>query len=290
MAQAAARPKIHALNDSWQDWIYGNVRRGCDDNGMHKVMCENDFDGDFARSAISVVRSIMSRSSPADLKLGATYACDPIRIADQPYIDVRGRRIGIDFRQTGPNVARLSNLVTAEECAQLIEHARAKLTRSVVIDNESGAESVSEVRTSRGGYFNKNENALVTEIEARLEALTGIPVSHGEPMQILHYGPENRYLPHHDYFDATSPGSARVLATGGQRIATFVIYLNDVEGGGDTVFPEQNLSVKPHRGSTVYFEYMNGRGDLDSRCLHSGAPVTAGEKWVLTKWLRERPF
>lgn len=290
MNTADTRPRITALNPDWQDWLSGNIQRGCDDDGMIKVMAENDFDPDFARTAIGVVRAIMARSGDKELTISPTYRCDPIRIVDQPYIDVRGRRVSVDFRQTGPNVARLSNLLTAEECTQLIEDARAKLTRSVVVDEQSGADAVSEVRTSRGGYFAKGENELITEIEARLEALTGIPASHGEPMQILHYGPENRYLPHHDYFDANSPGAARVLATGGQRVATFVIYLNDVAGGGDTVFPGQNLSVKPHRGSSVYFEYLNGTGELDSRCLHSGAPVTEGEKWVLTKWLRERPF
>jgi len=40
----------------------------------------------------------------------------------------------------------------------------------------------------------------------------------------------------------------------------------------------------------VYFEYCNSRGQVDAASLHAGAPVTDGEKWIATKWMRERPF
>lgn len=40
----------------------------------------------------------------------------------------------------------------------------------------------------------------------------------------------------------------------------------------------------------VYFEYANRAGQLDHATLHAGAPVEIGEKWVLTKWMRARPF
>jgi prolyl 4-hydroxylase len=77
---------------------------------------------------------------------------------------------------------------------------------------------------------------------------------------------------------------------GGQRVATLVIYLNEVAGGGDTVFPRIGLAIKPRSGCGVYFEYCNAAGELDERCLHAGAPVSNGEKWIATKWLRQRPY
>jgi prolyl 4-hydroxylase len=48
--------------------------------------------------------------------------------------------------------------------------------------------------------------------------------------------------------------------------------------------------VRPRRGSGVYFEYFNAAGELDTRLLHAGMPVTRGEKWVATKWLRQSPY
>jgi prolyl 4-hydroxylase len=46
------------------------------------------------------------------------------------------------------------------------------------------------------------------------------------------------------------------------------------------------LSVRARRGSAVYFEYHNQAGQVDHRLLHAGRPVTAGEKWIATKWVR----
>jgi prolyl 4-hydroxylase len=56
------------------------------------------------------------------------------------------------------------------------------------------------------------------------------------------------------------------------------------------VFPELGLSVLPKKGSAVYFEYTNSHGQLDHRTLHAGAPVLRGEKWIVTKWMRQRRY
>jgi prolyl 4-hydroxylase len=114
------------------------------------------------------------------------------------------------------------------------------------------------------------------------------PVSHGEGLQVLHYGPGAQYRPHHDYFDPDLPGSSRILERGGQRVATLVMYLNTPEEGGATTFPEAGITVHAVAGHAVFFSY--DRPDPATRTLHGGAPVIAGEKWVATKWLREGAF
>ncbi len=81
-----------------------------------------------------------------------------------------------------------------------------------------------------------------------------------------------------------------MLKHGGQRVATLVMYLNDVEAGGSTVFPEVGLDVLPRRGHAVYFAYTTEEGQLDKRSLHGGSPVSAGEKWIATKWFRQRNY
>jgi len=77
-----------------------------------------------------------------------------------------------------------------------------------------------------------------------------------------------------------------VTARGGQRIASVVMYLNTPEEGGGTGFPHIGLTVTAMRGSAVYFAYETG----DQASLHAGLPVIKGEKWIATKWLRERPY
>ncbi|MDH6166467.1 hypothetical protein M2282_001614 [Variovorax boronicumulans] len=73
-------------------------------------------------------------------------------------------------------------------------------------------------------------------------------------------------------------------------MSTLVTYLNDVPEGGQTVFPQLGLAVSPIRGNACYFEYGDGKGGVDARSLHASAAVIRGEKWVMTKWMRERRF
>jgi prolyl 4-hydroxylase len=75
---------------------------------------------------------------------------------------------------------------------------------------------------------------------------------------------------------------------GGQRVGTFLIYLNDVPLGGETVFHKVGLSIVPKKGTAIYFHYANSRGQVDRLSVHSSIPVSQGEKWVATKWIRER--
>jgi prolyl 4-hydroxylase len=69
-----------------------------------------------------------------------------------------------------------------------------------------------------------------------------------------------------------------------------ILYLNDVDQGGETIFPSIHLSVVPKKGAAIYFEYCNAAGHVDPSTLHGGAPVLAGEKWIATKWMRQRKY
>jgi prolyl 4-hydroxylase len=125
-------------------------------------------------------------------------------------------------------------------------------------------------------------------VEKRIAELLHWPLDHGEGLQVLRYRPGAEYKPHHDYFDPVHSGTPRILERGGQRVGTLVIYLNTPEGGGATTFPDVGLEVAPVRGNAVFFSY--DRPHVSTKTLHGGAPVTAGEKWVATKWLREGVF
>jgi prolyl 4-hydroxylase len=194
------------------------------------------------------------------------------------------------FALAAPRVILFGDLLSEEECDQLIELSRGKVARSSVVNATTGSYDVHPHRTSAGTHFARGENELIRRIEARIAELVEIPVERGEPLQILHYQPGGEYKPHFDYFDPAQPGNEAVLKHGGQRVATLVLYLNDVEAGGSTVFPEVGLDVLPRRGHAVYFAYTTEEGQLDKRSLHGGSPVGAGEKWIATKWFRQQPY
>ena len=187
-----------------------------------------------------------------------------------------------------PRVIVFSGLLSAAECEELMALARRRLARSQTVDNATGGTEVNEARTSEGMFFERGEFDVCRRVEQRIATLLAWPVENGEGLQVLRYRPGAQYRPHHDYFDPAEPGTPAVLQRGGQRVGTVVIYLNTPTRGGATTFPDVGLEVAPVRGNAVFFSYE--RPHPDTRTLHGGAPVIEGEKWVATKWLRERRF
>lgn len=189
-----------------------------------------------------------------------------------------------------PRLYLIKELLSFEECDQLIAMAREKLRESLVVDNDTGASVNADVRTSRGGFFTIGENDLIQKIELRMAQLINLPVVHGESLQILHYREGQYYAPHYDYFDPGLTGSKMHLSQGGQRFATLITYLNEVERGGETSFPEIQIKVSPQKGCAILFYNCTPSCVPDPLSKHGAEPVLKGEKWVITKWFREGHF
>ena len=143
-------------------------------------------------------------------------------------------------------------------------------------------------RSSEGTFFYVNESPFIARLDRRIGELMRWPVENGEGLQILHYREGGEYRPHYDYFDPDEAGSASHIAKGGNRVATLVVYLATCESGGGTVFPDLGVEVAPIKGSAVFFSY--DRPHPDTKTLHGGSPVTLGEKYVATKWMRAGEF
>ncbi len=221
-------------------------------------------------------------AGPARPVPGTAISCS------RPLVPAGDREVKVLLALAAPRVIVFGDLVSDEECAELITLARARLARSETVETRTGSSAVNEARTSDGMFFLPAEFAVCARLEARIAALLDWPLENGEGLQILRYGPGAEYRPHYDYFDPGEPGTPAILARGGQRVASLVCYLNTPEAGGATVFPDVGLDVAPVRGNAVFFSY--DRPDPATRTLHGGAPVSAGEKWVATKWMRERRF
>ena len=198
------------------------------------------------------------------------------------------REVSVLVALNEPRILVFGNLISVEECDELIALASARLARSETVQTDTGASEVNESRTSQGMFFDRGEHPVCTVIEARMAALLRWPLENGEGLQVLRYGVGAEYKPHYDYFDPEQPGTPVILRRGGQRVASLVCYLNTPPAGGETVFPDVSLAVAPVRGNAVFFSY--DRPHPVTRSLHGGAPVREGEKWVATKWLRQGRF
>jgi prolyl 4-hydroxylase len=218
------------------------------------------------------------------------YVYEAPLLRARPRITTFDRTIDVVARSEKPTIATLAGVVTPEECAQLTELARPRLEPSTVADPRTGKDVVTAQRTSLGMFFRPLENDLVARLDRRFAEVTGLPVENGEGLQILYYPALAQFPPHFDFLQPTSTANQQSIARSGQRVSTLIAYLNDVEDGGETTFPRAAFTVFPRRGNAVYFEYCNRRGQVDPRTLHAGCPVLRGEKWIATKWMRERRF
>ncbi|WOL11970.1 prolyl 4-hydroxylase, alpha subunit [Canna indica] len=191
------------------------------------------------------------------------------------------------------------NFLSKEECEHLIEKAKPRMKKSTVLDPKTGERLESKIRTSSGAFLRRGEDEIIMAIEKRIAQYTFIPAEHGEGFQVLHYEIGQMYVPHHDYFfDEYSTENK------GQRVATLLMYLSDVEEGGETFFPHAEvnstslpwhnelsqcgkigLGVKPKMGDALLFYNMKPDATMDPQSLHGGCPVIRGNKWSATKWL-----
>lgn len=189
-----------------------------------------------------------------------------------------------------PRIELLMDFVPIEARAHLIARGRPMLEPSRVL-SDTGTIDRSSIRTSgETSLLPQLLDITAWHLLERLHAAVGIPIENGEPLILLQYTPGTEYKPHYDYFDPGRAGSETALCQGGQRTWTLLTYLNTVEAGGATAFPELDLEVAPNPGTVLVFRNVDERGEIEPRTLHAGLPVTAGEKWLATRWIRENAF
>jgi prolyl 4-hydroxylase len=198
------------------------------------------------------------------------------------------REVEVLFTLASPRIVLLGNVLSADECDALIALCAPRLERSPVVGDSDGNVKVHENRTSRGAMLRRGETELIARIEARLAALARWPVEHGEGLNLLRYDIGDEYRAHFDSFDPDVPGLRQHLVSGGQRVATFILYLSAVTAGGATSFPQLGLDVMPHKGSALFFVNTDAHYLPDKRTLHAGQPVIQGVKYIANKWLRQR--
>lgn len=306
--------KIDYLEPTWREWIVHNLQRSCTPASLVAEMVAKNFEPAFAEMTVNRLavepNAVLATAPPngaatagqgaGGAAQGASgawpeppwrndggYVAEPSRVPARNVIVAGGQRVEVVARLSRPDIVVFGNVLTEAECALLVWMAREKLARSTTIDPETGKLIVIANRSSFGTFFARKENDLIERLDARFAELLCWPEEQAEGLQVLRYQVGGEYKPHFDYFPVTNAGSAHHLANGGQRVASLVIYLNEVEDGGATIFPELGLSVVPRPGFAVYFAYCNSQEQVDPLTLHGGAAVERGEKWIATKWLRQ---
>ena len=174
--------------------------------------------------------------------------------------------------------------IDPERCAALIERIDRERRPSTIADDQGHA----QFRTSETCDL-ETSDPLVAEVDSKFCELLGIPASHGEPLQGQRYAPGQEFKPHTDTFNPGGYDYYVHTAEGGQRTWTAMLYLNAPEEGGATRFKMIGKTVRPETGKLLAWNNLLADGSPNPATLHHGMKVRRGNKYVLTKWFRERP-
>jgi prolyl 4-hydroxylase len=188
-----------------------------------------------------------------------------------------------------PRIRVIDGFASPAECDWLMARAQGNLRPAKVLDQQSGKETTHPDRTNSAIELNVTEMDVVIQIlRARIGTATNLPVPVFEPAQIMHYSVGEEFRPHYDFLTDEVEGWAAQLRQFGQRIATFLLYLNEDFEGGETDFPTAGLSHRGGRGDALFFANVDPSGAPDRLTFHAGRSPTSGEKWILSQWIRDR--
>ncbi|CAI5643009.1 unnamed protein product [Oreochromis niloticus] len=184
-----------------------------------------------------------------------------------------------------PHIVRYLDLLSDEEIEKIKELAKPRLARATVRDPKTGVLTTANYRVSKSAWLEGEEDPVIDRVNQRIEAITGLTVETAELLQVANYGVGGQYEPHFDFsrrpFDSN-------LHVDGNRLATFLNYMSDVEAGGATVFPDFGAAIWPRKGTSVFWYNLFRSGEGDYRTRHAACPVLVGSKWVSNKWIHER--
>lgn len=196
-------------------------------------------------------------------------------------ITKKGKRILYPFTQ----IYTIDNFLTEHECNNLIKIIDKNLRPSTVSDPKDSC-TVSDYRTSKTADLHYFEDPFYLEIDRKLTDVLELSPFLGETMQAQRYEPGQYYKEHWDFFSPTTKEYKVYCDWMGQRTWTTMIYLNDVEEGGETYFKYLKLRLKPKQGTLVAWNNLYKNGIPNPKTMHEACPPISGNKYVITKWWR----
>eukprot|EP00040_Diaphanoeca_grandis_P003597 m.25345 g.25345 ORF g.25345 m.25345 type:complete len:300 (+) comp14963_c0_seq2:117-1016(+) len=205
---------------------------------------------------------------------------DPLEVLRESY--------NVTVLHEDPMILQFENFLSAAECKQIIKLAKNKMERSTA---GLGRETDQSRTSSTGWLMDPREmnDETVVNIQNRIAQVTNTHANNQEHFQVLHYKVGQFYREHHDYIPEQDNFPA------GARLATFFMYLSDVEEGGGTDFRQLGVRAMPKRGRAVLWynvQYNNQtkKFEQDERTHHEAMPPIKGIKWATNKWIHVNDF
>ncbi len=269
------------IDSSWKEWINLNLERGCDIDGIFKILIDNGFE-------YQDIKEILD--------------CEPSRSLDEIDNPLIGKKkesgdSGANLGQDNPErritmanamqvmtdraeVFEVNDFLSRQECRQLVKLIKSALVPSTVVTPDPNDPNF---RTSRTCDLSRVDSDLIRDIDSRICRYMGISPDYSEGIQGQYYLVGEEIKPHTDYFEGDELENA---GDRGQRSMTCMIYLNEVEAGGETHFVNLDHVVESTPGKMLVWNNVDKAGNPNPDTMHHGCPVEKGYKAVITKWFR----
>jgi len=187
-----------------------------------------------------------------------------------------------------PQIRHYPNFFSDAACAWLMDQIQDKLKPARIYSGDHVRDIEDSMRTNSVGPLHLACIDLVNVVlQYRIAAVCRMPVDNFDGPTALHYAVGEEIKDHYDYVNPKIPNYENEIKTRGERLLTFLVYLNGDYDGGQTAFPLLGVEHKGQRGDAVSFVNVTPEGKPDGRSVHAGRPTTRGEKWLLSQFVRE---
>jgi hypothetical protein len=260
----------------------------CISSSISEDLVQVNEDKDWLKNARSNIAHRLRNYTCADIAMESSL---PIRKYGWNHLH-KYYDVDVLLEKPTANIWLMHNFITDDECDILMSHGRPRLQRATVAADD-GTSIVSENRKAQQAAYMMDHmkdrddplNSLYKRIFAATNQHTGYTLDYGgqEGFTIIQYNPDDQYTPH---CDGNCDGA---LHNKYGRVATAVMYCKVPISGGATTFTNNDIYIKPRKGSVTFFSYKDMKTGLmdDGDTEHSGCPVIEGEKWITTVWMRE---
>ena len=192
-------------------------------------------------------------------------------------------------------VREAGELLSAEECAAVIDAVRPRLRPSTPVVGHLPLPACAAPATAhvacilREDAFSAEVDGIFRYLRELIAELSGLPQANQEPFQIVRHPETGPPGPHAGILFPGWEYLKWETDSGGERVFSFVLHLNDVASGGETECPRIGGRIRPEAGKAAFW-----RNPLDGarhgRGFAASHPVARGEKWALACWVRETAF
>lgn len=273
------------ITPDWVDWIKLNIQRGCDKDGIFKILLDEGFSRDQIVTQMNyepvvdpayITNPLAERLQREIIQDGEAFSRKVALSTAKIYLP-NAQKIATDLGE----FYLLEDFLNQQECERLTTLIKSRLRASEIAETDDEDSSFRTSRTCDLGYMT---DSFTQDIDRRICKMIGIDASYSEVIQGQYYQVGQEFKAHTDYFETDQ--FQRYAATRGQRTYTFFIYLNDVEEGGETEFLKLGLRIKAQRGRALIWNNLTAQGVPNPNTIHQAHPVLKGHKCVITKWFR----